>query len=80
MKSNTRRLVKKRNKRNVLRFSKVVVVVIVVVWEGCDATTARIFLHHGNQAYRQVNSLYHTLYNFDLPGRGQCLLINKAAP
>ncbi len=54
-------------------------VVVVVVWEGCDAAKALPGLHHGDRAYRQVDSLYRILYNSDLPGRGQSLLINKAA-
>ncbi len=27
-------------------------------------------LYHGDRAYRQVNSLYRALYNFNLHGRG----------
>jgi hypothetical protein len=38
------------------------VVVVVVVWEGCDAAKAPPGLHHGDRAYRQVDSLYRTLY------------------
>ncbi len=53
----------------------VVVVVVVVVWEGCDAAKAQPGLHHGDRAYRQVNSLYRTPYNFDLPGRGQHIVV-----
>jgi hypothetical protein len=63
---------------NVARWSILLVVVVVVfVWEGCDTAKAQPGLHHGDRAYRQVNSLYRTLYNFDLPGRGQCLLVNR---
>ncbi len=46
-------------------------IVAVVVWEGCDAAKALPGLHHGDRAFRQVNSLFRTHYNFNLPGRGR---------
>ncbi len=70
-------------KADARRSDKNIVVVVVVaaaaVWKECDAAKALPGLHHYDRAYRQVNSLYRTLYNFDLPGGGQRLLINKAA-
>jgi hypothetical protein len=35
---------------------KLSILVVVVVWEGRDATKALPGLHHGDEAYRQANS------------------------
>jgi hypothetical protein len=53
--------------------------IVVVVWKGCDTAKTLPGLHHGDQAFRQANTLYLTIYNLDLPGRGQRLLVNKVA-